>query len=741
MSDNHSLWYRLRYGIGVRIIAPFLLLTLAVASIGTFLITAQFTQSVNDRYNNQLIDAGRVVAERMIDFEDGRLRTLRVIAATQGVPQRLAEGNTAVLHDLILPTIINNQADAVELLDMGGQEIYGWQRLNNVPVADIQPTSGNNLSSFEDVQLILDGYTDTFGDKRVILSETPEGVLMFTLGPVFLEGEQVGAVMVGTYLRSMITDLSQYAVARVTLYDNNGRVLETTLGTNEQTDTLTLPNESETYTNIITALRENPERVQVVANKADSEVPLRELELMGQLYRLAFGDWRMRGQSFGLFSVALPTNLISSPLVNNRNLVLVIFTFTFIAVTFIGILITRRLTDPLSRLVVTATAVGEGRLDQRTGINRPDEIGQLAASLDLMTSRLQNRTEQLIKQTSELETILNTITDGVILLDSANNIVVANVAAQQLLTDLSYDFLSAGPIRELLPAEPGAPDRNGVAETTPTTHAKQYQIGRRSLTTLATEVFTPGGEQFGVVLVLRDITREVEAEQLKDAFITSISRELRAPLNAIQVYTDLLMKTGNDQFDERQMAFMQNIQKGSFQLEHHITQLIHISEIQAGTIKMDRRQTRFADLVQAAAENWHGRFEAKRIALRLQLPETSPCISVDPTQMGWAIESLLSNAHNYTQSGGRVDVRLVTNEHVMRLDVADSGIGIAKSDQSHLFNRFYRAQNSINHEMRGVGLGLFIARVVVDMHQGDIQVQSELGHGSTFTISLPLDET
>lgn len=741
MSDNHSLLYRLRYGIGVRIIAPFLLLTLVVASIGTFLITAQFTQSVNDRYNNQLIDAGRVVAERMIDFEDGRLRTLRVIAATQGVPQRLAEKDTAVLHDLILPTLINNQADAVELLDMEGQEIYGWQRLSNVPVDDILPTSGNNLSSFQDVQLVLDGYTDTFGDKRVILSETPEGILLFTLGPVFLDGEQVGAVMVGTYLRTMITDLSQYAVARVTLYDTDGRVLETTLGTNEQTDNLALQNDSETHTEILTALRESSERVQVVANKADSEVPLRELQLMGQLYRLAFGDWRLRGQSFGLFSVAFPTNLISSPLAGNRNLFLFIFTLTFIAVMFIGYLITRRLTEPLSSLVLTATAVGEGRLDQRTGITRRDQIGQLAASLDLMTSRLQNRTDQLIKQTSELETILNTITDGVILLDSANNIVVANVAAQQLLTDLSYDFLSAGPIRELLPAEQGAPDLNSDAATTPTTHAKQYQIGRRSLTTLATEVLTPGGQQFGVVLVLRDITSEVEAEQLKDAFITSISRELRAPLNAIQVYTDLLVKTGNDQFDERQTAFMQNIQKGSHQLEHHINQLIHISEIQAGTIKLDRRQTRFADLVEAAAENWHGRFEAKRVALRVQLPETSPCISVDPTQMGWAIESLLSNAHNYTQSGGQVHVRLVTNEHVMRLDVADSGIGIAKSDQSHLFNRFYRAQNSINHEMRGVGLGLFIASVVVDMHQGDIQVQSELGHGSTFTITLPLDKT
>jgi len=720
-----------------------LLLTLAVASIGTFLITSQFTQSVNERYNNQLIDAGRVVAERMIDFEDGRLRTLRAIAATQGVSQNLAEGDTDALHDLILPIIINDQTDAVELLDMDGQEVYGWQRLSDQPATEILPQSERDFSYIEDVQRTLAGYTDEFGDKRVILSETEEGFLLFTIGPVMLNDEQVGAVMVGTYLDDMIRDLSQYAVARVTLYDSDGRVLATTLGSEEDADLLVLSPESDTYINIIRALRENPDRVQVVAQAADSEVPLREVELMGQIYRMAFGDWRLRGQTFGLFSIAFPTNLVSSPLVTNRNLFLFIFTFTLFAVLIIGYWITQRITDPLSTLVLTATAVGEGRLDQRSGIFRQDEIGQLAASLDLMTARLENRTQQLVKQTSELETILNTITDGVLLLDSENNIVVANVAAQQLLTDLSYDFLSAGPIRELLPANPTEPDEpaDPEAETPPTAYAKQYQIGSHNLTILATEVFTPEGERFGAVLVLRDVTGEAEAEHLKDAFITSISRELRTPLNAIQVYTNLLLKTGPDQLDERQMAFMRNIQKGSQQLDQHINQLIHISEIQAGTVKLDKRCIHFSELVEAAAENWHGRFEAKRVAFQLDLPENNACVSVDPVQMGWAIESLLSNAHNYTPSGGRVEVQLTQNDHTMRLNVIDSGIGIAKSDQAHLFDRFFRAQNSINYEMRGVGLGLFIARAVVAMHEGNIEVQSDLGQGSTFSICLPLDET
>ncbi|MCA9875929.1 MAG: HAMP domain-containing protein [Anaerolineales bacterium] len=742
MSNNTSLWRRIRYGIGARIIIPFLLLTLLVAGIGTFIITSQFTQTVNERYNTQLVDAGRVVSERMVDFEDARLSTLRTIAGTQGVAQGLLDGDTAVIEELVMPVILNDGADAVELLDKDGLEIYGWQRLEDVPLDEIESQSGRDFSSIDDVALVLEGYTDESGDKRVILSETPEGYFLFTLGPVLLDGEQVGAAMVGTSLQTMAEELSQYALARVTLYAKDGRVLETTLGSEEETGVLGLPSTSLTYTDIVDALREKPERAQVVATKADSEVPLAQLELMGQIYRLAFGDWRLRGQSFGLYSVAFPTNFVASPLNQNRDTFLVIFTVTFLAVLIIGSWTAQRITKPLSALVLTATAVGEGHLDQRTGINRQDEIGQLAASFDLMTARLENRTQQLIKQTSELETILNTITDGVILLDNASNIVVANVAAEQLLTDLSYDFLMAGPIRELLPgsknyqeANAGQPDE----ETDTYTQIKQYQIGRRNLMTLATEVMTPAGEHFGTVLVLRDVTREVEAEHLKDAFITSISRELRTPLNAIQVYTDLLLKTGNDQLDGRQLAFVRNIQKGSSQLEHHLDQLIHISEIQAGTVKLDRRQIQFSEVVQAAVDNWHGRFEAKRIDLHLQLPDESPSITADQAQIGWVIESLLSNAHNYTPSGGQVEVQLTKNEHVIHLDVIDSGIGIAKGDQAHLFDRFFRAQNSVNHEMRGVGLGLFIARTVVDMHQGDLQVESELGHGSTFRLTLPLD--
>jgi signal transduction histidine kinase len=741
VSHKPDLWYQLRYGIAFRIIAPFLLLTLLIAAAGAFVITTLMTRTANERYATQLLDAGRVAAQRLINLENSRLESLRLIAATQGVADNLAEGETAVLNTLIRPIILNNRLDVVEIINLEGDEVYGWQRPPGGAADSVQPRSGANFAHIEEVQRVLSGYSDEFGDKRVIITETPDGIVLFTIGPVFLQGEQVGAVLIGSYLDGVVQDLSQNAVARVTLYSQNGDVLATTLGATSPDSPLSLAADPARHALVLASIQESPERYQLVASLADSETPLEAAEVMGQQYQLAYGDWRLRGQSFGLFSVAFPTNYVDSPLVAGRNVLLALLLLAFFAVILVGLLVTSRITKPLSQLVGVATAVGEGQLDQRSGIERRDEIGQLAASFDLMTVRLENRNRALLKQARELETILNSITDGVLLLDSADRIVTTNVAAQKLLADLSHDFLADGTLQEMPLLVRGRHENNGrsVEGTAVVPHFRQHQIGNRMLTSLATDVTDPEGDLYGTVIVMRDVTQQVEAEHLKDAFITSISHELRTPLTAIKAYADLLQKTSAGQLNERQVQFMQNIQKSSQQLEMHINQLLHISEIQAGTVRLARQRIALNDLAAAAAENWQKRFESKRLDLTLTLPYTPAWVLVDPGHMGWAIEALLSNAHNYTAPGGKVTVRLWTEADYVHLAVEDNGIGIAAADQPRLFERFFRAQNSINYEMRGVGLGLFIARSVIELHNGRLEVTSELGQGSAFTITLPIE--
>ena len=734
MSHNESFWFKVRHSIALRIIAPFLLITLFVAASGTFVVTTLMTRTAEERYANQLLDAGRVAAERLINLEESRLESLRLLAATREVAENVAEGETAVLSEFVRPIIINFQLDAVKILDLNGDELFGWERpADLLTEEETIPPVGRNFAHLEDVQLVLSGFSDEFGNRRIIVQETENGnMAMFTIGPIFWEGEPVGAVMVGSYLDAIVADLSQNAVARVTLYDPAGEVLATNLVA--ANSPLSVAEERLRQAETLASIRESAEQYRLVTSRAEEEVLFNSATVMGQEYKLAYGDWRLRGQSFGLYSVAFPFNYIESPLVTGRNTFVLLFSLAFLGILVIGLGVTRSITKPLSQLVEVATAVGEGQLDRRSEIERRDEIGQLAASFDLMTARLENRNRALLQQTSELEAILNSITDGVILLNNRHQIVTANKAAQLLFADLSHDFLTNGSLREL-PA--GHNGRTTVALTELQT--TRHQIGNRVLTSLSTEVTNPDGIAYGTVIVLRDVTQEVEGEQLKGAFITSISHELRTPLTVIKVYADLLLKAGNDQLTERQQQFAQNIQKSSQQLEQHINQLLHISEIQARTVRLVRQRIALPDLVLEAVEKWRKRFESKGVDLSLSLPDEPAWVWADAAHLGWAIENLLSNAHNYTQSGGRVAVNLARQGTEVVLTVQDRGIGIASADQKRLFERFFRAENSVNYETRGVGLGLYIVRSVVELHNGHIMVSSELGQGSAFTVTLPLE--
>ncbi|MCP5095484.1 MAG: hypothetical protein GY943_08025, partial [Chloroflexi bacterium] len=271
---------RFSFGIGAKIILPYFLLTLVIASVGTFVLTNLVTSSLQDRINNQLIDSGRIVAEGMVQYEEDRLQVLRTVAGTIGVAEAVQAGEQDRLAALVPQIIANSTADAVELVDINGIEIFGWQQPED-PQDEPIVRSNTDLSVIEDVDLVLNEHIDAQGDKRVFLSNTQNGLVLFTVGPLKLDGNLVGAVMVGTNVRQMTFDLTLNAVARVSFYNRQGEILQTTLG-GGQDEFMELHQESpERYAQIITQLQSVP----VAVTEPENETPLRELEVLGQAYQ------------------------------------------------------------------------------------------------------------------------------------------------------------------------------------------------------------------------------------------------------------------------------------------------------------------------------------------------------------------------------------------------------------------------------------------------------------------------
>ena len=736
---------KLGLGLGTKIILPYFLLTLVVASVGAFVITNLVASSLEERITNQLLDAGQIVAEGMVRHEDQRLQTLRTVIGTTGIPAAVAADDPVALSELAPQIIINSNTDAVILLDMNGIEVYGWQRVDASSSAEGITRSGTDFTLVEAVQKALRNEEDASGNRHVFITETSNGLMLFTVTPMFFQGDQVGVAMVGTYSRRMMLELTLNAVARVTLYDVEGNVLDTSLGGGEVGITALYQDNPEVFSNVIAVLAESPEQYALVTSTASSQVPLRRLNVLDQRYVLAFGDWRLRGQSFGMYSVALPSNFIVSTVAVSRQQFTAIFTLAMVAVFVGGFVIARRITDPIHHLVDTAVAVADGDLKRRSNIRANDEIGLLSRSFDRMTAALAEQNQTLDEQRSQLKAILDSIVDGIIVLDTEDNIRSLNPAAEKLLADLAQDFFS-GPVRELNQSANGNHPESDpaiahvsdlLALPKNTQQPRRYQLGNRFLNALSAPVRDKNNELVGTVIVMRDITHEVESDNLKSAFITSISHELRTPLTVIKAYTSLMQTKLNGHADEHQKQFIHFINKGSEELEHHIDQLIRISELEAGTISMKMAQVNVQSLVDSAITRWRERFGEKGIGLESSVPKADLWVQADAEHLGRAIENLLSNALTYTPKGGHVELCLYAEGGNMRLDVLDNGIGIATADQPHLFNRFFRANNSINFAARGVGLGLYITRTVIEMHGGLVSVSSELGVGSTFSIELP----
>ncbi|VAW35631.1 hypothetical protein MNBD_CHLOROFLEXI01-1863 [hydrothermal vent metagenome] len=642
--------------------------------------------------------------------------------------------------------MINSNTDAVILLNQQGLEVYGWQRITSSTDTEGIIRNGADFSEIEAVQKALQNEEDATGNRQLFIAETEGGLMVFTVSPTFYRGEQVGVAMVGTYSRRMMLELTLNAVARVTLYDTDGNVLDTSLGGGEVGINALYQDAPEKFGDVIGQLKETPEHYQLVARSASREVSLRRLAVLDQNYVLAYGDWRLRGQSFGMYSVALPSNFIVSTVVVSQRQFTAIFSLAMIAVFIGGFFIARRITNPINHLVDTAVAVTKGDLDRRSSLQGRDEIGQLSRSFDTMTATLATQNQLLDQQRSQLSAILDSIVDGIIVLNIQDEIISLNPAGKQLLADLSKDFFS-GPVREF--STTSLRDNTGEGITTVSNllsssdnrrRPRRYQLGNRVVSALSAPIVGNDEEPIGNVIVLRDITHEVEADNLKSAFITTISHELRTPLTVIKAYANLMQAKSNGHMDDHQKKFIEYINKGSEELEHHIDQLIKISEIEAGTISMKLKPVNVQSLVDGVVTRWQDQFEQKQIGLDASVPKDALWLQADAEQLSRAIENLLSNALTYTPEGGHVELDVRNVNGVMRLDVLDNGIGIATADHPHLFNRFFRANTNVNFAARGVGLGLYITRTVVEMHGGKVHMESELGVGSTFSIELPLVE-
>ena len=258
----------------------------------------------------------------------------------------------------------------------------------------------------------------------------------------------------------------------------------------------------------------------------------------------------------------------------------------------------------------------------------------------------------------------------------------------------------------------------------------------RALSVSARTVRDDEGSFAGAALAYNDVTDFMRALKVKDDFIASVSHELRTPLTSIRGYADLLMDRDDLPADAvRQLSV---VIRNAERLGRLVADLLHSAQIEMGPVQVDRTRADLAMIIGDAIAALAPAATASEIDLVYSGPERL-VVMVDQDRMRQVVDNLVSNAIKYTPPNGRVEIRLQVDGNRVELVVADTGIGIEAADRDRLFTRFWRSRHAEEQSIQGVGLGLSITKSIVESHGGRIEVDSEVGRGSTFRVRVPVD--
>lgn len=406
----------------------------------------------------------------------------------------------------------------------------------------------------------------------------------------------------------------------------------------------------------------------------------------------------------------------------------------FAAIGALGALITaflaHRIGAPLQKIRHVAQAIAGGNFSERAPLQGGEEVGSLAAAINRMSDELSSRMASLQAESTKLEAVISSMEDGVIAMDRRGIVEHCNALARRLF-ELSmeprglkvWELIRHREIEELAQR---ALEKGEIGRS-------QIQIGSRALSVGVSPI--RGGQ--GAVLVASDVTEASRYDEMRKEFVANVSHELRTPLALIQGYVDTLQE-GAWRDEQRAPEFLETIQRNIARLNTIVADLLQLSRLESGGEIIRPAAVRMGGLFEKLREFFEPFARKKNQALEWAAAADVDAFVADPDMIERAVSNLIDNAIKYTPEGGRIRVRSRSGEGVIDFVVEDTGIGIPDADRARVFERFYRVDKSRSRELGGTGLGLAIVKHIAQLHGGGVSVQSEVGQGSTFTLTIPL---
>jgi NtrC-family two-component system sensor histidine kinase KinB len=414
---------------------------------------------------------------------------------------------------------------------------------------------------------------------------------------------------------------------------------------------------------------------------------------------------------------------------------LITFTFT---VNFPGYV-----ANPIMQLTHSIKSIAEKKYEERLHFDRKDEFEELAEAFNQMAEKLDEYEHSnlagILFEKKRIETIINRMSDPVIGLDEQKKVVFANdqallllnLASNQIIGRYAPDIAVENDLfRALIRPDDRTKNNSGLIKIV--MDKKENYFSRENINIKYNPTGEKGAVDIGQVILLKNVTSYKELDLAKTNFIATVSHELKTPIASLQMCTKLLLDKRVGTLNEEQQSILQTLNDETIRLAKLTNELLDLSQVETGNIKLDIKKTDTKDIITFALEAVKFQAERKRVNVEVKMVNDTSFVQADANKTTWVLINLLTNAIRYSPENGKVILKCEPGNGTVLFSVEDFGTGIEKQYIGRLFEKFFQVPGTAS----GTGLGLAISKEFIEAQRGSIHVESTMGKGTTFFFEL-----
>ncbi|MBN2256130.1 MAG: HAMP domain-containing protein [Deltaproteobacteria bacterium] len=497
---------------------------------------------------------------------------------------------------------------------------------------------------------------------------------------------------------------------------------------------------------------------------ADSEAPASEMD--NHLNRTEIQEARVKGKGTAIrysHTIGIDTLYVAVPMMKDSQItgyvrlarplheikkslaafnILIFQSFALVGVVsfIIAFIFSSRLVSPIQEMEQFTRKLRDGDMSGMLLIDSSDEMGRLARNINYIVTELQEKVRLADEERGKLEAAFASMTDGVLVLDNQGRIEALNNSFKSLFKTRRRDIVGRTPLEAFRNIElEKAIDR---FKATGLPVAEEIMLGGAPDMILDVSISSihglPKGEE-KMMIVFHDVTRLKKLEKMRVDFVANVTHEIKTPLTAILGFIETLQEGAIDDKDTAR-KFLQTIRRHAERLNRLVDDLLFISNIELGETRLFFESVALGGIMESVLSMIDQRVREKGLVLTKDIPDDLPPLRADRDRLNQILLNILDNAVKFTPEKEKISVtaRLHDNKKHVIVTIADTGIGIPKSEISRLGERFYRVDKTRSRELGGTGLGLSIVKHLMKAHGGEIGIESRLGGGTTVSLSFPV---